>query len=246
MQVADMNHHDFAVGRESEADANLLVKFFLREKQDHAATAKEGRPMFKDVDYIEIRTAGKRDALACRPATHADKQRFPRHYDAFKSRTEMPTEGTPLSEWPMIPRSQVEELSFLHIKTVEQLIGMSDNDAAQMRGGLTLKDKAKKFLEASDKTKLLAEKQQLQDRLADQDEQLATQSAQIAELKEMMFDLQNGKKAPEVKETLEPEPIVENTPEPETDVEATAEAEPVAEVEEAKETETKPRRRSRK
>jgi hypothetical protein len=184
MQVSEVNHNDFVQGREAEADAQLLVKFFLKEKEDKTATAEEGRPIFKELEYIEIRAAGKRDAMACRPATHHDKQRFPRHYDAFKRRVEMPVEGTPLSEWPLITRSTAEELSFLKVKTVEQLISMSDSDAGNFRGGLALKQKAAEFLKYSDKTKLIEEKQDLQD-------QLATQSDQIAELKKMVEALQS-------------------------------------------------------
>ena len=206
MQVSDVNHHDFAQGREAEADAQLLVKFFLREKEDKDATAEEGRPMYKELEYIEIRAAGKRDAMACRPASHQDKQRFPRHYDAFKRRVEMPVEGTPLAEWPQIARSTVEELSFLKIKTVEQLVSMSDNDASNFRGGLALKQKAAEFLKFSDKTKLIAEKQALQD-------QLAAQSAQMAELKEMIVALQPTKADNAV--NLEPAEIDGDAPAPE-------------------------------
>jgi hypothetical protein len=176
------NPDDFATGREAEADANLLVKFFIKQREDKDATQSEGRPIFKDTEYIEIRVPGKRDAQACRPATGRDKARFPRHYDAFKSRTEMPEEGTPLFEWPQISRSMVETLSFMQIKTVEQLVNAADNNLSAIHGGIALKQRAQEFLKYADQTKLIAEKEALTAQLASQDEQLKSQAAQLADM----------------------------------------------------------------
>jgi hypothetical protein len=60
-------------------------------------------------------------------------------------------EGTLLEEWPAISRGQVEELKFLNIRTVEQLVGLSDANAQNIMGINGLKEKAKKYLEASEK-----------------------------------------------------------------------------------------------
>ena len=197
MQTADFNHTDFAHGREAEADSQLLVKFFLKEREDKEASQQEGRPIFKEREYVEIRVPGKRDALACRPATEADKQRFPRHYQMFKDRVEPPQDGTPLAEWPQISRSMAEELSFLRVKTVEQLVNMSDNDAGRIRGGMGLKEKAKAFLKHSDQTKLISEKQELEARLAAQDEEMAKMRAML----ENMSPKPTAARAPEPDET---------------------------------------------
>lgn len=176
------NYQDFQAGRESEADAALMVKFFHKEREDKSASAKEGRPIFKEVEYIEIRVPGKRDPQVCRPASDHDKQRFPRHYEMFKSRVEAPVEGTPLSEWPQMSRTMAEELSFLHIKTVEQLMAVSDTDISRVRGGLTMKQKAEAFLKYTDTTKLINEKEALEERLASQDEEIKRMQAQLSQL----------------------------------------------------------------
>lgn len=166
------NTEDFSTAGEQKADEQLLVKFFIKEHEDKAKTLAEGRPIFKEIEYVEIRMAGRRDPLACRPATHKDKTRFARHYEAFQKRIEQPEEGTPLSEWPQISRSQVEELAFFNIKTVEQLANMSDTNAQQFHGGYTLKTRAKEFLESSDATKLIAEKEAMEQRINDLEAQL--------------------------------------------------------------------------
>ena len=187
MQSAEYDHNDFS--NTPDADKALAVKFFLKERKDNDRTMAEGRPIFKEVEYIDIRGAGKTHAMACRPATYQDKQRFPKHYAAFKQRIEMPVEGTPLSEWPQISRSQIEEFAFLNIKTVEQMIAMSDTNAMKFHGGLNLKRKAAEWLEAADGTKLIAEKQMLQDENArlkvkqeDTDEKIAALQRQVENL----------------------------------------------------------------
>ena len=129
----------------------LLVKFFTKSREDPAATRDAGRPVFKDVEYIDIKIPGNRRSGACRPAGEADKKRFPRHYEAFKQRTEAPIEGTPLSEWPIVSRSMAEEMAFFHVKTVEQLASMSDTNGQNFMGINTLKAKAKAWLERSKK-----------------------------------------------------------------------------------------------
>ena len=122
MAIADFNHEDFQSTQQQEQDSTLLVKFYIKAVADKTATAEQGRPIFREREYIDIRIPGSRDGAA-RPATFRDQQRFPKHYQAFKQRIDQPSEGTPLVEWGMISRSQAEELAFKNIKTVEQLAG---------------------------------------------------------------------------------------------------------------------------
>ena len=180
MQQAEFNHNDFA--DTAEADKSLMVKFFYKERPDSAKSEELGRPVFKEVAYIELRVAGQRDVQACRPATVADKQRFPRHFDAFERRVEAPTEGMPLSEWPQITRTQAEELAFLNVKTVEQMATVKDSNISNMMGGYGLREKAQKWLEVNDKQSVDREKEELR--------------GQVAELQAQMRQLLEQKAAP--------------------------------------------------
>ena len=180
MQQAEFNHNDFA--DTAEADKSLMVKFFYKERPDSAKSEELGRPVFKEVAYIELRVAGQRDVQACRPATVADKQRFPRHFDAFERRVEAPTEGMPLSEWPQITRTQAEELAFLNVKTVEQMATVKDSNISNMMGGYGLREKAQKWLEINDKQSVDREKEELR--------------GQVAELQAQMRQLLEQKAAP--------------------------------------------------
>lgn len=173
MQTADFNHNDFS--NTSEADKNLLVKMFTKEVQNKLESQAKGRAIFKEKTYIEIRIAGQRDAQACRPITHADKQRFPAHWEAYQKRVEPPTEGTPLSEWAVISRTQAEELAFINVKTVEQLSTVTDTNIQNFKGGYGLREKAVKWLE---NTEIEADKRDKAE-MRDEIEELKAQIAKL-------------------------------------------------------------------
>ena len=182
MSTAEFDYQDFNTSAQQKLDEQLMVRFFHKPIQDKLKSQTEGRPIFSDREYIEIRIAGKRDPQACRPATSADKARFPRHYEAFVKRTESPLDGTPLSEWPMVSRGQVEELSFLSCKTVEQLAEMSDTHVSQIRGGYDLKQKAAQWLSSAEKSKVLAESEQQKKTIAEQGEMIKQLQEQMASM----------------------------------------------------------------
>jgi hypothetical protein len=177
-----------------------MVKFFYKEVQNKMESQKQNRPVFKEKLYIEIRIAGQRDVQACRPATHADKQRFPRHLDAFERRVEAPTEGMPLVEWPKITRSQAEELSFNNVKTVEQLASMKDSNLSKMMNGYSLRDAAVKWLELNSAETVDREKEEMR--------------AELAELRSIVQGLTNDESAKRAVELESPLDEPEEAPAP--------------------------------
>jgi len=178
--IAESNHEDFMKTNQQAQDATLLVKFELRAKLDVEATEKAGRPIYNDHEYIDIRAPGSPDNVN-RPATLRDKERFPRHYSAFKNRTDGDElmDGTPLSEWPLVNRSQVEEFAFANIKTVEQLAATSDVNGQQFMNFPSMKQKAADWLEVANKGIKAAD---LQKELASRDEDIAELKEQVAAL----------------------------------------------------------------
>jgi hypothetical protein len=149
MQEASMDMTGMAMGQQA-GDEQLMVKFSLRPWPDPIKTEEAGRPIMTDTLFINIRAAGSKGSSDDRPAVERDKLRFPRHWEAFSLRqVEDYVEGTPLSEWPAMDRSTVENLKFLHIRTVEQLIDLSDTNSQGFMGIQSWKEKARKFLELS-------------------------------------------------------------------------------------------------
>lgn len=132
----------------NHGDENLLVKFLTRPKQNQTKSKDAGRPIYEEVAYIQIMQPGNKDSIKLAPATERDKQRFPEHYRKYLAREDQDkTEGTLLSEWAGITRSQVEEFKYMNILTVEQLANVSDSNGQGIMGIGFLKEKALKFME---------------------------------------------------------------------------------------------------
>jgi hypothetical protein len=147
-----------------KGDDSLLVKFFVGAVADDAASQLAGRPIFKDVEWIDIRIPGNRDNVVIRPLRPTDKDRFPRHYAAFKARiaSEPETVGTPLDQWAWrgMTRGRVEELKHYNIRTVEQLAGAPDTVSKNFMGFHEMKLNARAYLAAAEKNAPLANLQE--------------------------------------------------------------------------------------
>jgi hypothetical protein len=240
VQTADFDVASFENSAQAEEDKKLLVKFFVKPLQDNAASLKEGRPVFVDAELIDIKIPGDRTGGVCRKASPHDKQRFAAHYQAFKSRIEVPVEGTPLIEWPLITRSLAEELAFHHVKTVEHLSTMSDNNIGKFMGLNTLKAKAVKWLEQAGEE---AKVHELQQELLERDERIALQGSQIETMQKQLLELMGDKKQPEwpsgpAAMQQDPPPIAAAAP--------SLDSTPGEEVDEAPAAAVKPKRARRK
>ena len=186
--MQEINADNFDTTKQAALDDTLLVKFFTKQRADAAASDAAGRPIFKDVIYIDIKIPGSNTGGACRPARPGDIARFPRHYAAFKQRMEMPESGTPLSEWPQVTRSLAEELAFYNVKTVEQLANMADVNVSNFMGLAGFKQKAVEWLElvndqkqADDLQRELSKRDKEIDELRMQIENLMTKPETIPE-----------------------------------------------------------------
>lgn len=168
----------FQSGQQMKADAGddtLLVRFSLEPKEDRKASQEAGRLICRETVYVEIMIPGNKDSIVKRPASDFDKRRFHAQFKAFENNVSQDgITGTLLEDWPGINRAQVEELKFMHIRTVEQLAKVSDGNSQNFMGIQKLKNEARAYLElsgvASDAKAMAAE--------------LETRDLEIAELKQ--------------------------------------------------------------
>ena len=144
---ADISHFDPRTPY--KGDEKLPVQFYMGTIPDDAATEKEGRPIFRDVECIKI--FNSKDNIIDRPVRDTDKQRWHGAYSAWKQSGEsVPgATGTRLEHWPQMSRAQVEEYKFFKVFTVEQLAEMPDVTAQKIMGAVKLKQLARLFVEAA-------------------------------------------------------------------------------------------------
>ena len=136
------------------ADARLQVRFYKKSVQQEQESIDAGRPIFKDFDFVQICVAGDTLTEIDTYALPSHKTRFPIQYANYMNRQGAHDEelvGTPIAEWPLVSKSQAEELRAIKFQTVESIANASDQQLQRMGmiAGMSpyaFRDKAKAFL----------------------------------------------------------------------------------------------------
>jgi NACalpha-BTF3-like transcription factor len=186
----------------------LVVKFRADKTKNEAKTKLAGRPIFDDVELVEIRSAGDRNTVKVFPAhaqhrwiTNEDGEqeietyamRWSEQYRRFKEGRMQIQDGTPLSELPFLTEAKRAELKALNIHTAETLASLDGLSLKTLgMGGRELKNQAEAYIQSASGSAKVTE--------------MATQ---IAELQAQLAALSVGGAAPA---------------EPEAEAEAEAEA----------------------
>lgn len=183
----EYDYKDFD-NRESADDRNVHVRFYMRPWQNPTETAQQGRPIFEDREYVEIRASGNSTNVIDRPVTDLDRARFRRQYAMFRGGASEQIVGTRLSEVTWLTRSQCEELAHLRVYTVEQLSSINDQLCTQFSGLYEARRKAQAFLSASEAaapiTAIQAENAELKSMLSALQDQLRLQGEALQRLSE--------------------------------------------------------------
>lgn len=175
----DFDDSQFVNPQAAQQDANLAVRFYTAPIQNQAKSVEQGRPIYDDTEMVEIRVRGDRNNIVQRPVREEDKRRFREAYKVYTEGSSALSSGTPLSQWPIMSDSMVEELKYLGFYTVEQVSNASDTVCGKVPGLLTMKQKAAAFLELA---KGAAPLERLQTELDEAKSINETLQAQIAEL----------------------------------------------------------------
>lgn len=145
-----------------DPDASVVALFKHHAIKNEARTAKEGRPIYDDMEICEIRFAGSR-AVSVFPAmafshwitppeggeqiavTYAE--RFSHQYRQFKEQAAQTKSGTPLAYVPFLTEARRSELRALNIYTVEALAHIDGQELKNLGiNGRELKNRAEEYI----------------------------------------------------------------------------------------------------
>lgn len=146
------------------ADARApWINFEARGVEDREESIKQGRYVAKNVDFVLVTPHGSRDRIErevndwlSNMAQQVAEGRLPdewltayrRAYKHWKEGQEIPLEGTPIANWPILSPAQVKMLQDLHILTVEVLAEANEETIRRLgMGGRNLVDKAKAWVQ---------------------------------------------------------------------------------------------------
>lgn len=181
-ELAGMMEAAGLTGRPRET--GIAVRFYVAPMQNEERTKKEGRPIFDDTEMCEIRVTGSLDKIV-EVVADKHKYRFPDVYAAFKKGLDQDkVSGFPLAEYSVITRSQVEELRYFGVRTVEQLADITDGNLMRLGAGwLAVRAQARDWLakqkDAAILVKLRTERDEFERRIGTMEKMLAAQAATI-------------------------------------------------------------------
>ena len=173
---------------ENGADSRLQVRFYKRPVHQEQDSLAAGRPIFKEFDFVHICVAGDTLTEIDTYALANHKQRFPIQWANYQNRLGANDEevvGTPVSEWPIVSKSQAEELRAMKFHTVESIAGASDQQLQRMgmAAGMSpyaFRDKAKAFLNLATNA---AETDKRESEISSLKEELAKKEQETAKIK---------------------------------------------------------------
>jgi hypothetical protein len=139
---------------EHNADSRLQVRFYKKPVHQEQESIDAGRPIYKEFDFVHICVAGDTLTEIDTYAQNSHKQRFPIQWANYMNRQGANDEevvGTPVAEWPLVSKSQAEELRAMKFHTIESIAHASDQQLQRMgmAAGMSpyaFRDKAKAFL----------------------------------------------------------------------------------------------------
>jgi len=173
---------------ENNADSRLQVRFYKRPVQQEAETLAEGRPIYKEFDFVHICVAGDTLTEIDTYALQSHKTRFPIQWANYQNRLgadDQEVVGTPVGEWPLVSKSQAEELRAMKFHTVESIANASDQQLQRMgmAAGMSpyaFRDKAKSYLKLALSS---AETDKRQQEINELKEELAKKEAESVKMK---------------------------------------------------------------
>jgi hypothetical protein len=178
-------------------DKNVVPRFKTITRKNEAKSKEAGRPIFDEIEVVEVRIAGNRDygvfpvharwAWITNPHTGDQEeqtyaQRWPDQYRRFKENQTQIAEGTPIDELPFLSAGKRAELKALSIYTAEALASLDGQNLKNLgQGGRELKNQAQAYLDnakgSANTVRMAAEIEELKQALRDMQAERAGQTA---------------------------------------------------------------------
>lgn len=159
-------------------DSGLLVEFVQDAIEQPFETEKMGRAIYKNCAFLSIIFPGDKTKRTYRPATDEDKRRFASQWSAYEKGEKAIENGTPITQWNYLSKSQALELKHMGFWTVELIANAADSNISGLIGGNAIRAQAQTFLAAtkddSKFTAMTAENEKLKVKLAEQNDIIQT------------------------------------------------------------------------
>ncbi|HEV2160241.1 hypothetical protein [Bradyrhizobium sp.] len=181
-------------------DPLVIPVFKIHTTKNEAKSREAGRPIYDDMEIVEVRFAGDRNKISIFPAhaicgeaqdEHGDTlkityaERWSDQYKRFKAKEHQVAEGTPVDELPFLTQAKRSELKALSIYTAEALAALDGQPLKNLgQGGRDLKNQAQAYLDnasgSANVMKMAAEIEELRRTVAELRADKASPDSQFA------------------------------------------------------------------
>lgn len=165
-------------------DSGCIASFDVVREYQPFKSKEAGSDIFEDRTYIRINIRGNDKLEVHRPATDADKKRFPFIWQQFQKGEQAAERGTHLSKLSGVDASMIRQLHAKNVYTIEDLAKVDDNNLPNLGAGAReLRGRARDFVDNGASGKPNA-------KLAEMQQQLDQQSRDLAKALEIMANQQ--------------------------------------------------------
>lgn len=179
---------------DQNADSRLAVTFYKRSMKQEDESIAAGRPIFKEFDFVRICIPGDNLTEIDTYAQESHKARFPRQWAHYQNQVGSQEQiiGTPLEQWPLVSRSQAEELKGIKFRTVEDIANCSDQQLQRigMIAGMSphnFREKARQYLNLATESAEVAQKEAEMQALREENAKIKAETdAKLSKMQEQM------------------------------------------------------------
>ena len=161
------------------ADNHLHVEFYVYDKEP-----------YKEKPFVRIIVPGDKTSVVDQPVREDHKRRFPRQWLHFQMQNNnAEVIGVPLIQWVKddpenFNDMQMAELQIFKFQTVEQVATASDGQLQRIgMGAVGLREHARRYLSVKNQSSSQTEIEQMKEKYADMQQQMAALTAQLSEKK---------------------------------------------------------------
>jgi hypothetical protein len=149
----------------------------------------EGRPIYKEVDFVKKFTPGDPTNIVDREVWPIDREEYPNEWAAYLAGKDQGVSGTPLEMLPGITAARIEEFKHFPgapIRTIEDLAGLADVHAQKFLGFNEDRQRARDWLSMAQRAAPVTEMRQ---ELAERDARIKSQAEQMQELQKQVSEM---------------------------------------------------------
>lgn len=186
-----LDFSSFMAPPQQQGQPRCALRFFTEAVEIPGKSAEIGRPFYEDRDFVGIRNPGSRDEVVRRAEDKAKTDPYVAWaYDQWKKTKKDPVNGTPLDQVPFLTPSQIKNLQFNGVTSLEDLAGLSDTNIQRIgMGTRDIVNKAQAYLKnAADSSAAM----KLQAELEKRDSEITALRRQVEELGELMLKMKKS------------------------------------------------------